>query len=74
MADPLININEMLEGHINILYQIKEKISTVAYKTVGQTIVKETDEKVKSAVSKINFMASAAVDANTILTDVMDEI
>ena len=74
MADPLININETLEGHINILYQIKDKIGTVAFKSVWQTLVKETDEKVKAAVSKINAMAAAGSDANTILIDVMDEI
>lgn len=74
MADPLVNINEVLETHINILYQIKEKIGTVAFKSVWQTLVKETDEKVKAAVSKINAMTVAWSDANTILTDVMDEI
>lgn len=74
MADPLVNINELLDGHINVLYQIKEKIGTVAFKTVWQTLAKETDEKIKAAVSKINSMATAWIDANTILVDVMDEI
>ena len=34
MTNSIVNINEVLESHINILYQIKDKMSIIAFKSV----------------------------------------